>query len=105
MPEYLFKCDCGHQQDEYIEVVNYQRENDKVICRVCRGKMNRVFTSPTVKLVGAGFYRTDNASTTARKWSGPKYGYCNNPTQPTPEVARKLNEAHPDCKTEPVAYL
>lgn len=48
-----FKCDgCGYEHEDPVNVKNQT-------CPLCKGKMRRLFSKPSIKFNGAGFYVND----------------------------------------------
>jgi putative FmdB family regulatory protein len=59
MPVYTFRClGCGQTIDttRTIEAVAHL----EITCDRCGGEMKRIFSAPSVRFKGPGFYSTDN---------------------------------------------
>ncbi len=59
MPTYQYACtDCGDKS----EVVQRFTDEPLTVCRVCGGKLRKVFSPVGIVFKGSGFYRTDSRS-------------------------------------------
>jgi putative FmdB family regulatory protein len=57
MPTYEYACtECGDR----IEVVQSFADAQPTICRVCGGRLRKVFSPVGIVFKGSGFYRTDS---------------------------------------------
>ena len=63
MPTYIYRCKkCGYVFEKEFKVneVKKNLHSPKLQkCPKCRGEVNRVYTSPSLKFVGSGFYIND----------------------------------------------
>jgi putative FmdB family regulatory protein len=59
VPTYQYACtDCGDKS----EVVQRFTDEPLTVCRVCGGKLRKVFSPVGIVFKGSGFYRTDSRS-------------------------------------------
>ena len=54
MPVYEYKCPDGHHHEENRPIDKPQIQDN---CPVCAKELKRVFSTPSINLVGRGFYR------------------------------------------------
>jgi len=63
MPTYEYACtECGDR----IEVVQSFADAQPTICRVCGGRLRKVFSPVGIVFKGSGFYRTDSRGKSGR---------------------------------------
>ena len=63
MPTYEYACtECGDR----IEVVQSFADAQPTICRVCGGRLRKVFSPVGIVFKGSGFYRTDSRGKPAK---------------------------------------
>lgn len=64
MPTYSYKCkDCAHAFDQQQSISDATLTE----CPVCKGELVKVFGVGSVTFKGSGFYKTDSASSQAKK--------------------------------------
>jgi putative FmdB family regulatory protein len=92
MPTYEYACtECGDR----IEVVQSFADAQPTICRVCGGRLRKVFSPVGIVFKGSGFYRTDSRGKPA-KADGDK---AKMPAEATPASTAKADSGKSDAKS------